>query len=844
MADFSSHEAPAHKAQSLPVMLPGKLTGRDVLLAQVYGQLKANKPILIYGTAGMGKTALAATLASAYTELPGGALWLNVHDSSLEELIVRVGRAYGIDDITNSENPLGMVGAAASTLTSNKPLVVLDGKHNAQATSQFISRCAEGLPVMIVSKDPLEGWPGLQLEQLESAAAITMLRQLGGFDASTSDDDLDELVSILDYIPFAIAIAAGTMRLAKQTPSEYLTAFEKIPSSAGATPQLLALTIGFRALNNALQGIMLMLGASFSGGASLELLSATSGAQPEVIDQVMTSLAANHFVERVERYDAPYYRLHEITHSFAQTWLRGSNRLETLQAKWRDSVLEYTRKYSIDSPGAHDRLAAEMDQIVGVARWCADQGERDKVNDLVVGLTQAGNFVNERGYLYELLQLRQLASSFTTAFPAYPTPVMPLADEDDDDEEVAPAVGRASAFDRLDEEDDDEASSLLDLDDDIEEEDEEDDDLFGDDDDDEVDETGGSTLTVGSLGGNDPELVKLQTALRTAKGLEDKEEQVELLTQIGDMQVKHKMENEAITTYTEALDLNEALDDQEGILQTLDTLSALMVKTENPNAAILHATRGIQLADELADTETKMYLLTTLGDARQQDGESDTAVQAFQQALQIARTDGDTQNEALVLFKLGYAQLDNSDPDTAAETWEQALTLFKAQGKRAYEGRVLGGLGTAFGELGRWAEAINFHNSALYIAREVKDKEEEALQLSNLGYGSVQAHQLGEAVTRYRQALHLSYESNNRDNIVSNIVDLARLLIKSQRHLDIAELLVNDALALDSVNRDLARLKDSIQQERLKATANGVEQLAVSGTAKDYAANAYKLLEG
>ena len=98
MADFSSHEAPAHKAQSLPVMLPGKLIGRDVVLAQVYGQLKANKPILIYGTAGTGKTALAATLASAYTELPGGALWLNVNDSPLEELIVHVGRAYGIDD--------------------------------------------------------------------------------------------------------------------------------------------------------------------------------------------------------------------------------------------------------------------------------------------------------------------------------------------------------------------------------------------------------------------------------------------------------------------------------------------------------------------------------------------------------------------------------------------------------------------------------------------------------------------------------------------------------------------------------------------------------------------------
>ena len=54
MAEFISHEAAAHKAQSLPVMLPGKLVGRDSALAQVYTQLKANKPVQVYGAANSG----------------------------------------------------------------------------------------------------------------------------------------------------------------------------------------------------------------------------------------------------------------------------------------------------------------------------------------------------------------------------------------------------------------------------------------------------------------------------------------------------------------------------------------------------------------------------------------------------------------------------------------------------------------------------------------------------------------------------------------------------------------------------------------------------------------------
>src|SRR5690606_40893103 len=142
-----------------------------------------------------------------------------------------------------------------------------------------------------------------------------------------------------------------------------------------------------------------------------------------------------------------------------------------------------------------------------------------------------------------------------------------------------------------------------------------------------------------------------------------------------------------------------------------------------------------------------------------------------------------SQNEALILYKLGFAQLDNSDPDGASANWEQALPLFREQGKREYEGRVMGGLGTAYAELGRWSEAISFYTSALYVAREVKDQNEEALQLSNLGYAKVQDGQLGEAVLRYRQALHLAYESSKRDNAVSVIVDLVRLLLRSPRYL-------------------------------------------------------------
>jgi tetratricopeptide (TPR) repeat protein len=864
MPDFTPHEAPARSAQSLPVMLPGKLVGRDAQLAQVYSQLKKNKPVLIYGAAGTGKTALAATLASAYTELPGGVVWLNLHGGTLEDILVRIGRAYQVAEITGSAAPAGMVGAVASTLTSHKPLLVLDGSLQAGPVADFVQRCAEGLPVMLLANDALEGdWAGLHLENLDEKAAMELFTQHAGL-ANQPDiqDDVDELVSILDYNPFALSVAAGTLRVTKQTPAAYLELLEKIPSSAAAEPPLLALTLGFRGLNNALQGLLLMMGATFNGQGSSELLSMIAGAPAETLQQVMLVLQNAHLVERFQRYDMPYYQLHEITQRFAEQWLSGSNQLDTLRNKAETAVLDYARKYSADSPQAHNKLAVEMDTIMAAARHIADTGQREKVNQLVVALMQAGDFVNERGYLHELLALRQFASSFTVAFPAYPQPASRPPEDLEEDEmaemAAAPAQTR-TLWDTVEnrpappphesfDEDDDIASlaeEALDEDEedfedeDFEDEDFEDEDsgsLLGPDDLDEVTEDDEDDTEAAPL-------TRLQMALRQARQSGNTEHQVALLMQIGEEQVKNLMENEAIASYSEALGVYESLENQEGILRTLDTLSTLEMKTENSGAAVLHATRGLSLAESLGDEETRMHLYRTLGDVRQQQGESSEAVRAFEQALEIARRRGDNQNEAIILYRLGYAQLDDNDPSTASDTWEQALQLFKGQGKRAYEGRVMGGLGTAYGEMGRWLEAINFHTSALHIAREVNNTEDEALELSNLGRASVEANQLGQAVLRYRQALHLAYQTGDRENIVSTIVDLVRLLALSKRHLLIAELLIDDAALLEANDRDVIKLKDRIVGEKALAQAAGIAFLAVNGTAPDYAANAYKQLD-
>lgn len=815
MSDFTPHEAPARSAKELPVTVPPKLVGRDATLAQVYGQLKQGNPILLYGESGVGKTALAATLANAYTQQAGGVLWFNVSNPRLETLLVNVGRAYGVREIINTDNPVGMLGAVENTLTAQKPLIVLDGVISADTATRFITRCVSNLPTMIVSDRRLEGpWAAMEVPALETAQAVALYKQESRSVNPNDDPHVAQIVDILDHSALAIMVASKAMLASKQSPENYLKILQQISSATGNTGASVALTASFKALTGALQGILFIMGSTFSGEASPALLSKIGNAPADTIKQAMNIMSQLKLVEAIERYGEPYYRLHPIVHNFIQALLSGSNRLDNLQQKVRDTIIAYASENNDDSEQAHTNLAREMDVFLSTAEWARENEQEDKATELATAIQQAGNFPSARGYVYEALILRGVATGPATPFSAY--------DEDE--------LSQSGSMPAVIMEPEPEPIGKIEFDD--------------DDDYEESDEVVPIVPPPApEIDLKTSDILQLRTVLAQYKQSGDVDKQIEVLEAIGTQQVNQSTHNEAVSTYNEVLSLYEGKESNTGILETLDMLSALMVKNDNAQPAITNARRGVQLAEELDDDIKRMHFLTTLGDAHQGLGESNTAIQQYSSALEVARNIGDTQNEAIVLYKLGYAQVDGANTDVAINTLEQALELFKAQEKREYEGKVLSALGTAYGEENRWSEAISFHTSGLHIAREVQDKTQESEQLASLGYANVQANQLGQAVLRYRQALHLGYEGNDKDSIVSNLVDLARLLIESKKHLLLTEMLIEAGIEVDANDPDLKKLQVRVTSEKMLAQAYNVEFLPIKGSAQTYASNAYTLLE-
>ncbi len=807
MADFVSYEAPAHAATNLPVMLPSKLVGRDDALKTIYAYLKQNRPVWLHGQSGVGKTAIAATLASAFTQKDGGALWLSVDEDSLSSLIVRVGRAYGMMEIANSENPLGMIGAVATTLLEKKPFIVLDGNPLMPAAIEFVNRVATGLPMLIISEKSPQGiWAEVEIKSLAFADAVTLFQEHYG----ATSDSIAEVVKLLDQSPLAIIMVAGVARVSKL---ELGVMLEKLHASTETDAVLRAIKVSFASLQSALQGILLMLGATLDGSASLEMLALISDAGQESVQKVMTILTAIGLTSQTVRYNEPYYQMHPLLHQFIQTYLHTNDRLSPLQEKVVEAILKYAEKYANADVRSHNKLAVEMNAFLAVAYWTAERGRHDAVSRLVVALTQASGFINSRGFLHEVLQIQEAGSSGVSAFPA--------------NAQLPPEVlDNPSILDEFEDEEEADLSFLLD-DDEYDAED------F---DEDEEAEDEDEAIAQGAFSTED-----YPPSATTRVGTFDLERRLLLANEL----VHDGKTDDALKIYDTILQKleEEDEDDPQLELKALQAMTQLLLKAGDFQPAVLNAVRGIKLAEAQNNSETLVKLLTGLGDARQQLGETAEAILTYQRALKLSREKKFRQDEVLLLTQLAFAQLDDEATDDAITNWEEALKLSRELRLRQTEGKILGGLGTAYAEQKRWEEALSYYNSALHIAREEQDDAEEMLQLSNLAYASVQANKLGDAVLRYRQALYLSYQSENKQEIVNNLVDLARLLAKSALHLKIAELLVKNAAEYDANDREVIEAGKQINQAISEAQEKAVPFKHLSGTAMQYAEAAYKLLD-
>jgi tetratricopeptide (TPR) repeat protein len=438
---FVPPNAPIKDAKLLPEPPPARIFGRNRELASSHVALKAGSAIFLHGPAGVGKTAIASILATAYTaEDLGGVLWFSVAEDDADLLLARIGRAYGVNAITEQSNPAERLRLVRALLERNHPLIVLDGLADANAIRDFVRNVASGVPLIITDTVPASGpWTPTLIPMLTNADGGDLLRAVSGLGAAADGDDIDSLCRILGGNPLALDLIGRYIAVTHTTPAETIPLLLSAipPGTAKADPQQTALAVVYKKLTPLAQGIFLALGALFTSSAGIELIGDLSAMPPTNLAAIMRQLSVHGLVHESIAYGQSRFTMHESVQAYSRRILEASQRLESIENRVLQAIVAYTTRHASSNTADHDRLAAEMDNIVNAAAFAVNTKQPTPVRQFIQALgQQSGDFVALRGYQPELEQLRKLLSILVRTGPdsqSITTPILsnePPSDSD------------------------------------------------------------------------------------------------------------------------------------------------------------------------------------------------------------------------------------------------------------------------------------------------------------------------------------------------------------------------------------------------------------------------------
>ncbi len=878
MEHFTPAEAPIHETRRLPVLPPAKTVGRNAELGQTFAQVRAGKAVLLYGPSGIGKSALATTIASAFTAFSGGVLWWQVESDPLELLIVRLGRAYGERAISDSPNPTSQIAAAQRLLQrEQKPLIVLDGVLNLDAVRDFVTRVVPGVPTILTNESSEPGpWTSIPLSYLKDTDAVALFMQAAGYEqvSSVVRVDIQGVCNILRGSPLAIMLAARCVRVTGQTPGEFLGTL----TTPGRSGPLLGLNSVFQGLPEALQGMLFTLGATFAGRATTTLLESLNPSPAETLTHILGMLAARGLIQPLPcGGSATCYRMHEMVQSFATSWLHGAQRLESTVARIQEAIVAYVERYAVDSREARDALVAEMPNILSAAHYAARRNDRETVQRLVAALAAA--FGPSGGYGYELRHLQDMLArlqappaaspeqtladlaqmalfppeerpasaqmpvatmpSVTAAgsdltydtkpmppvsAPTRGVPPVPVAQETVEPEiepalEAPPPPEIEAEPEFTFEEPGAEAPTT---------------------------DISGTEATAGRVVAEEgPEIFEPFDAAEEAAPALPAEETDEIgdlfaaseaalasgnlrqaaatLNALGQALLRQDRLDEARETFVEALTASENSGDSDQMLVALESLASISVSDGDLENAITYATRAENLVVQRDDPARWGYLLALLGDIRQELGEPDQAIETYRLAIDKFTLAGELLSVGVIKTKLGGIYLDQNNAAQAVPVLNDASAIFEQEHRADYQERALGYLGSAYGQLGRWEEAETRHQAALTLARSMGDAEEQERQIENLAYIAQVRGDRERMLAYYRQGLDLAYRVGAVVWQVRFLDVLGRLLMDDLPRVGLAVRLLEEAESLVP-DEERARLISRAHKRLERAQASGVAQ--------------------
>ncbi|NPV66019.1 MAG: tetratricopeptide repeat protein [Anaerolineae bacterium] len=604
--------------------LPPRLIGRQALLARVRELLEEGTNVLLQGFGGMGKSALAASVAADWLETHEGAvLWLNAGSEEADALLEALARPFGAHQEIASATGSARIKVMRRLLAENAvSLLVLDDVWNGAALSQVLKAVPRQLPVLVTARHRYALDAIVEVGRLEPDEALRLLSHHAG--ASYKDDPTArELCHQLGYHAFALEVAGKTLKVDQIGPGELMRRLADAPHSLvmpedfaeeGRTSINELMTASLLALEEDVRQVFLAFGALFTPSATPDLLARCMGRPADEVETALVTLQRRGLADRLRRAeDQPvYYRIHDLAHSYARAAAATPER--------RRAALEACRAYAADHRADLDALDVEIGNLLGAAE--AALSSSDDATLVAIMQTLAGPYLSARGHTLPFLRLLEAAQEAAGR--------------------MEPPRAEVRQF------------------------------LLG--------KCGNAAYDRGDLPGA---LRQYSAALEIARELGLRDRETVLLCAAGKVLAEQGDHTAAAAHFEQAASIAAALDDgflRAFVLEHQGYLAQL--RRDYPAARRCFAEEAA-LAEAINDPETQLVAVFNLGSAEHELGEYALALANHEQALALARRLDNRVWTAHALQSLGEDHHRLGDRGKARQCFEEALALFRECGLKS-----------------------------------------------------------------------------------------------------------------------------------------------------------------
>ena len=202
---------------------------------------------------------------------------------------------------------------------------------------------------------------------------------------------------------------------------------------------------------------------------------------------------------------------------------------------------------------------------------------------------------------------------------------------------------------------------------------------------------------------------------------------------LGSVYVRKGEWERAIDYYEQSLETQERVGDIHGMSQTLGNLGLVFANKGEWERATGHFARSLEIDERVGDIHGMAQTYNNLGLVYTNKGEWERAIGHFARSLEIDERVGDIHGMATTYMNLGNVYRQKGEWERAISYYEQSLETKERQGDILGMAQIFGNLGLVFADKGEWERAIGYYERSLETEERVGDIHGMAQTYNNLG---------------------------------------------------------------------------------------------------------------